>query len=187
MAHSLTAGVSSASERDARLDDEAATLMPPELARELQEQLGQQTAARLVGLGDSRQIGRYRRSDGPRPRPVIDLRIREAYKLVGMLVYEFDSQVARSWLLGTNSRLGDRAPIDVVREATTAEEILPVRKAAREFVLSQATVRDPLADIASVRAALKKPMSERLELALSWNLMASELRAGMTDQQEEAA
>lgn len=41
-------------------------------------------------------------------------------------------------------------------------------------------VRDPLANPGAVRAALARPMSERLELALSWNAVASELRAGLS-------
>jgi hypothetical protein len=41
-------------------------------------------------------------------------------------------------------------------------------------------VRDPLADLAAVLAARQRPMSERLELALSWNRVAAELRAGLT-------
>jgi hypothetical protein len=40
-------------------------------------------------------------------------------------------------------------------------------------------VRDPLANLAQVRAARQRPMSERLELALSWNLVASQLQAGL--------
>jgi hypothetical protein len=42
-----------------------------------------------------------------------------------------------------------------------------------------ATVRDPLASSAATRAARARPMSERLELALSWNAVAAELRAGL--------
>lgn len=41
------------------------------------------------------------------------------------------------------------------------------------------TVRDPLAVPQAVLAARRRPMSERLELALSWNAVASELRAGL--------
>jgi hypothetical protein len=40
-------------------------------------------------------------------------------------------------------------------------------------------VRDPLAASAAIRAARRRPMAERLELALSWNALAAELRAGM--------
>jgi hypothetical protein len=46
---------------------------------------------------------------------------------------------------------------------------------------------DPLANLAQAKAALARPMSERLELAVSWNAMASELRAGLaaTTQDED--
>jgi hypothetical protein len=40
-------------------------------------------------------------------------------------------------------------------------------------------VRDALANIAQVKAARERPMSERLELALSWNLVASQLHANL--------
>jgi hypothetical protein len=40
-------------------------------------------------------------------------------------------------------------------------------------------VRDPLVDIKAVLAARRRPMSERLELALSWNALAAELRLGL--------
>lgn len=167
---------------DEELDDVAATLAPPELAAFLQEKLGQRVAARLVGLGDAKQLGRYIKEDGPRPRPVVEMRLREGYKLIGTITAAFDEKVARSWILGTNSRLGGRAPIDEFRVAGAPDEFIPIRAAAREFVVSASTVRDPLADVEAVRAARKRPMSERLELALSWNLVASELRAGLKEE-----
>jgi hypothetical protein len=40
-------------------------------------------------------------------------------------------------------------------------------------------VRDPLAAPDAVLAARRRPMSECLELALSWNAAAAELRAGL--------
>jgi hypothetical protein len=40
-------------------------------------------------------------------------------------------------------------------------------------------VRDPLASTGAVLAARRRSMSERLELALSWNAIAAELRAGL--------
>jgi hypothetical protein len=41
------------------------------------------------------------------------------------------------------------------------------------------TVRDPLVPVETMLAARRRPMSERLELALSWNAVAAELRAGL--------
>lgn len=43
----------------------------------------------------------------------------------------------------------------------------------------QAGARDPLARADAVLAARRRPMSERLELALSWNALAAELRVGL--------
>ncbi len=40
-------------------------------------------------------------------------------------------------------------------------------------------VRDPLANPAAIIAARERSMAERLELAISWNKVASELREGM--------
>jgi hypothetical protein len=40
-------------------------------------------------------------------------------------------------------------------------------------------VRDPLAVPEAVIDARRRPMSERLELALNWNAVASELHAGL--------
>ncbi len=40
-------------------------------------------------------------------------------------------------------------------------------------------MRDPLAARAATVAARERSMSERLELALSWNAVAAELRAGL--------
>jgi hypothetical protein len=40
-------------------------------------------------------------------------------------------------------------------------------------------VRDPLVPAETALAARRRPMSERLELALSWNAVAAELRAGL--------
>ena len=45
--------------------------------------------------------------------------------------------------------------------------------------LAPGNARDPLANRAAVLAARERPMSERLELALSWNTVAADLRAGL--------
>jgi hypothetical protein len=42
------------------------------------------------------------------------------------------------------------------------------------------SARDPLARPDAVLEARRRPMSERLELALSWNAVVEELRAGLS-------
>lgn len=45
--------------------------------------------------------------------------------------------------------------------------------------LRTGAVRSHFANPAALAAACRRPMSERLELALSWNAVAAELRAGI--------
>jgi uncharacterized protein (DUF2384 family) len=44
----------------------------------------------------------------------------------------YDDKTARAWLFGTNTRLEDRAPIDVLRGATQSEDFIRVLRAARQ-------------------------------------------------------
>ena len=117
-----------------KLDRDAATLAVADVAGYLQNHLGQRVAAHLVGLRDAKQIGRYRREDGPEPNQRTELRLREGYKVVRMIVEAFDEKTAKAWLFGTNTRLDDEAPIDVMRAATEPAQFAEVRAAARQLV-----------------------------------------------------
>jgi uncharacterized protein (DUF2384 family) len=117
-----------------RLDHDASTLPVAEIAGYLQDALGQRIAAHLIGSRDPKQIGRYRKVDGPTPNRTTDLRLREGYKIVRMIVESFDDKTARAWLFGTNTRLDDAAPIDVLRQATEPTRFAEVRAAARQLV-----------------------------------------------------
>ena len=94
-----------------------ATLSIREIAAYLQEAVGQRVAAAMAGLADAKQIGRYARKGGPEPHGATERRLREGYKVVRMLVNAYDDKTARAWLFGTNTRLDDRAPIEVLGAA----------------------------------------------------------------------
>jgi hypothetical protein len=117
-----------------QLDHDAATLSISEIAGYLQDALGQRIAAHLVGSRDAKQIGRYRKADGPTPNLTTDLRLREGYKVVRMIVGSFDDRTARAWLFGTNTRLDDEAPVDVLRRATEPSQFAEMKAAARQLV-----------------------------------------------------
>ena len=121
-----------------RLDDEAATRPIGEIAAYLQEAVGQRVAAALAGLVDAKQIGRYAREGGPEPHGSTDRRLREGYKVVRMLVDAYDAKTARAWLFGTNTRLDERAPIEVLGAATETSEFAAVVRAARQVASFQA-------------------------------------------------
>lgn len=117
-----------------QLDHDATTLPISEVAGYLQDQLGQRIAAHLAGLRDAKQIGRYRKPDGPAPNQTTDLRLREGYKIVRMVVESFDGKTARAWLFGTNTRLDDEAPIDALRRASDPTQFAAIRAAAGHLV-----------------------------------------------------
>ena len=122
----------------ARLDDEAATRSIREVAAYLQEAVGQRVTAAMAGLADAKQIGRYTRADGPEPHDAADRRLREGYKVVRMLVDAYDAKTARAWLFATNTRLDDRAPVEVLGEATDTAELVAVVRAGRQIASFQA-------------------------------------------------
>lgn len=121
-----------------RLDDEATTRSVREIAGYLQEAVGQRVAAAIAGLVDAKQIGRYAREDGPEPHGTTERRLREGYKVVRMLIDAYDPKTARAWLFGTNTRLDDRAPIEVLGAATDTAEFAAVVRAARQLASFQA-------------------------------------------------
>jgi hypothetical protein len=51
-----------------------------------------------------------------------------------MIVESFDDKTARAWLFGTNTRLDDEAPVDVLRRATEPSQFAEVKAAARQLV-----------------------------------------------------
>jgi hypothetical protein len=115
-----------------QLEHDANRLEPTEIAAYLQDQLGQRVAAHLVGLADTRQIGRYAREQGT-PSETTERRLREGYKAVRMIVDAYNAKTAKAWLFGTNSRLDDEAPIEVLGQATATPQFGAVVRAARQF------------------------------------------------------
>jgi hypothetical protein len=120
-------------ERASALERQATIRPLGELAGYLQETLGQRMAAHLAGLGHAKQIGRYVRGEARPRNEWVERRIREGYKVVRMLADAYDPATAKAWLFGTNTRLDDRAPIDVLGLATGSEELAAVVRAARQF------------------------------------------------------
>jgi uncharacterized protein (DUF2384 family) len=121
----------SAEELD-ELESAATTSPVSAIATYLQKHLGQRMAAHLAGLSDTRQIGRYTRDEHD-PSPTTERRLREGYKIVNMIVNAYDDKTAKAWLFGTNTRLDDKAPIDVLGDAVATDDFVAVVRAARQF------------------------------------------------------
>jgi plasmid stabilization system protein ParE len=121
-----------------QLDVEASSRSIRDIAAYLQDTVGQRIAAAIAGLADAKQIGRYVRDDGPQPHGTTERRLREGYKVVRMLVDAYDDKTARAWLFGTNTRLDDQAPIEVLGVAKETADFTAVVQAARQVASFQA-------------------------------------------------
>lgn len=75
----------------------------------------------------------------------------------------------------TKARMGSTVPARRYDDAVMSpkDATHPANSSDADFV------RDPLASPAAMLSARERSMSERLELALSWNTVAAELRAGL--------
>jgi hypothetical protein len=116
----------------------------------------------VVGFDNLRDPVRRRDGDEPGTRPALQAtapRTRRRRASVGS-----SAEARRCAVLGARY---------AALVASSEQHVPPVEPA------DDAAVRDPLAVPEAVIDARRRPMSERLELALNWNTVASELRAGL--------
>ena len=114
-----------------QIDDATSRTSIHEIAAYLRDALGQRVAAHLVGAADARQISAY--AGGGNVSDMRARRLREGYKIVRMIETTYDAETAKAWLFGTNARLDDQAPIDLIGAATETQQFADVRRAARQF------------------------------------------------------
>lgn len=122
-------------ERSETLVEQATHQSVSQIAGFLQETLGQRMTAYLAGIANAKQVGRWQSQSpsAPRPNQDTEYRLREGYKVVSMLVEAYDAPTAKAWLFGTNIRLEDRAPIELLREARPDNGVATsVMRAARQ-------------------------------------------------------
>jgi hypothetical protein len=119
-----------------QIDDTTNRISIQEIAAALRDRLGQRITAYLVGAADPKQIATYAR--GGNVSDVRSRRLREGFKVVRMIETTYDTDTAKAWLFGTNVRLDDQAPIEVIAGATKTEQFADVRRAARQFANAEA-------------------------------------------------
>lgn len=99
-----------------------------EMARFLQELVGQRTAALMVDIKNPKAVGQWARKERE-PQGATQQHLRDAYQVAMLLREVAPAQVVQNWLLGMNPYLDDEAPalhiVDQPRE---------VLRAARAFV-----------------------------------------------------
>ncbi len=106
----------------------------PDLVRELVGLIGKKLTAYVGGVKDTRTV------DGwiNRAQPYGDdteRRLRCAFHVAAFLAQYDAPPVIQAWLTGLNPQLGDRSPLQLLRDGTPEEEGRAVLAAARAFAV----------------------------------------------------
>jgi hypothetical protein len=102
-----------------------------DLTQQLQDILTQRLVAYIVGLSDGRDIGRYARGER-RPHPGTNLKLRELFGLISLMLEKEDPQTVQVWLQGRNPELEDQSPASVLR--ASFENYPRVKSAIEKFL-----------------------------------------------------
>jgi hypothetical protein len=104
-----------------------------EMARFLQDRLGQKLTAYLAGIKDVKAVGQWARGRAE-PSAIVRERLRAAYHVTALLAGAYGDRAAQAWLFGANSSLDDQAPAAALRSAETPDETARIVPLARAFV-----------------------------------------------------
>jgi ABC-type Fe2+-enterobactin transport system substrate-binding protein len=127
---------SSAAELDAaaaEIERRMVLIGTDEMARYLQDHLGQKLTAYLAGLKDAKSVGQWAQGKSE-PPAITRERLRAAFHATSLFLLAYSDQAAQGWFFGANSALDDRAPAAVLRTAETPDEMALVAPLARAFV-----------------------------------------------------
>jgi hypothetical protein len=115
-----------------QISADAARLPIGEIAKFLQDHLGQKMTAYLSGVRDPKMVSHWIAGHNiPRDEP--QLRLREGYQAARLLVDAYGDETAKAWFFGSNTRLDDQAPAFVLRHARSWEELRSIVPSARAF------------------------------------------------------
>lgn len=99
-----------------------------EVASQLQSILGQRATGAIAGVRDVKAVGKW--ASGERhPHPDAERRLREALRVVALMLEVEDPSVIRAWFVSLNPMLNDQVPA-----LTIADDPASVMRAARSFV-----------------------------------------------------
>jgi hypothetical protein len=101
-----------------------------EIARYLQEVLGQSLTALIADVRNPKAVGKWARGDRI-PHPAAEQRLRAAYQVTEELIRVESPQTIRTWFLSMNPLLEDELPARAL-----ARDPVSVLKAARLFASS---------------------------------------------------
>ncbi len=103
----------------------AARIPTDQVARELQDVLGQKLTAFIAGAKDPKATGKW--VQGRQPHPDTEQRLRAARQVLEVLLQSDSAQTARVWFIGMNPHLGDDSPAEAIRDGHFKDVIAAAR------------------------------------------------------------
>jgi len=100
-----------------------------DIARYLQEALGQKLVAHMAGVADPKRVGRWAQGTQA-PRGEAERRLRAAFQIFHLILTQDSVHIARAWFIGMNPQLEDDSPAEVIRDGRLKEALA----AAKAFV-----------------------------------------------------
>ena len=94
-----------------------------DIARFLQDSLGQKLTAHIAGVNDPKTVNAWI-NGAQAPREASEQRLRATFQLFHLLQQEDSSYVVRAWLIGLNPQLEMEAPANVLRDGRFREVFL---------------------------------------------------------------
>lgn len=97
-----------------------------DIARFLQETLGQSLVAYIAGVGHAKVVGGWADRKHA-PRSEAEQRLRLAFQIFHMLQEEDAPPTVRAWFIGLNPQLDDDSPANAIREGRYKDVVVAAR------------------------------------------------------------
>ncbi|WP_250405596.1 XRE family transcriptional regulator [Streptomyces cellostaticus] len=97
-----------------------------DIARFLQDNLGQRLTARIAGISDPKQVGRWA-TGAATPRPAAEARLRDAIQIFNVIQQAESVYIARAWMIGMNPQLEDMAPAQCIADGRSRDVMVAAR------------------------------------------------------------
>lgn len=116
-------------DREQRAHREAVRMGTADIAKYLQDTLGQKLTAYIAGVKDHKAVGQW--ADGTRaPQDAAEHRLREVFRIFHLLQEAESPHTVRAWFVGLNPQLDDESPATALSE----DKFKDVLVAARAFL-----------------------------------------------------
>ena len=112
--------------RSAQAHKRAVTFTIEDIARFLQENLGQKLVAYIAGVRDPKTVSKWI-GGTQAPRPEADERLRAAFQIFHLLQNEESPHTVRAWFVGMNPQLDDESPAQALREGRQRDALVAAK------------------------------------------------------------